>query len=84
MLILLQKLYTEGITLKMNGNREVTIRFQVIFIQGDNLGLHDILGFIERFSGIFFWRFCKIHKSEAKRLYIQNVVNVRNKESYEK
>lgn len=54
-----------GIKVKIN-NKIITIKFQLILILGDNLGLNGILGFVEYFKGNNFCRVCKIFEKKEK------------------
>ncbi|PIK52380.1 hypothetical protein BSL78_10692 [Apostichopus japonicus] len=54
--------------------------FQVI---GDNLGLHNMLGFAGSFSANYYCRFCKVHRMRAEILLQEECNLLRNKISYE-
>lgn len=47
-------------------------RFQFIGFIGDNLGLHQVLGFSESFSANYFCRFCRTHKATTKNMTQEN------------
>ena len=84
MIILLNKLDTEGITLELKENRIINVRFKVANIIADNLGLNGILGFQESFSANHFCRICKLHKTETKKRCHQVDKSLRNLENYKK
>ena len=84
LILLFKQLYSKEITVILKDNRQLRIRFQVVFIQGDNLGLNGILGFNESFSSNVFCRFCKVHKSETKTPCIQVNEKLRNEKNYER
>ena len=84
MISLLNNLYSEGVTLELEGNRRIVVRFKVVGILGDNLGVNSILGFAQGFTANYFCRFCKIHKSEAKSLCSEKKDYLRNEQNYDK
>ena len=71
-------LQSEG--LSINGKR---ILFKFAGVTGDNLGLNEILGFVESFSANFSCRICKMHKREMKKTVLEDETLLRNKENYE-
>ena len=84
MIILLNKLDTEGITLELKENRIINVRFKLANIIADNLGLNGILGFQESFSANHFCRICKLYKTETKKRCHQVDKSSRNLENYKK
>jgi hypothetical protein len=54
--------------------------FQVI---GDNLGLHETLGFVGSFSANYPCRFCKAPKEITKKQLVEDVSLLRDKNSFE-
>lgn len=71
-----------GILLKIN-NKVIRVYFMLGLILGDNLGIHEILGFSKSFVANYCCRFCKVHRND---LHIKNSVNeslIRTKEGYE-
>lgn len=77
----LQLLETKGVTLVIEGTH-IQVYFQLALIIGDNLGLHNILGFVESFSGNLCCRFCKITKNMSRKLCYEDVTILRNKINY--
>ena len=71
-------LQTEGLEIK---SRKVYFRF--IGIAGDNLGLHQILGFVESFSANYPCRMCRIDKIQLKTCCVEVPELLRNKDNYE-
>lgn len=53
-------LQSTGIQVVVN-NTIMTVKFQLILILGDNLGLNSIVGFIESFKGLNFCRICRLN-----------------------
>lgn len=76
-------LETEGIQL-MVGSKNIQVYFKLALIIGDNLGLHGILGFVERFSAGFCCRFCKIPKNISCKLCCEDASALRDKVNYVK
>lgn len=66
----LQFLETDGITIKVN-NIQHTIFFKLAVIQGDNLGIHTLLGFSQGFRATYFCRFCKTSKNNTAYQTVQ-------------
>lgn len=58
------------------------IKFQFIGFIGDNLGLHQVLGFTESFSANFHCRFCRANKSQTKCMTMENKHLLRNVQNY--
>ncbi|CAG9818760.1 unnamed protein product [Phaedon cochleariae] len=75
-------LSTEGITIEF-GNTKTKLKFQLILLQGDNLGLHMLLGFSQSFSSNFFCRFCRVHRDVSLKSAKINADERRTKENYE-
>jgi hypothetical protein len=78
----LNYLDTEGITINING-KEIKIYFKLTLIQGDNLGLHSLLGFTQSFNSNYFCRFCKTFRDDTYRQVTLDGRLIRNKENYE-
>lgn len=64
----------------VNGN--VTVRFILGLVLGDNLGLNSLLGFRKSFSSSFFCRFCKSPKKLTYRMKKEEKLYLRNVENY--
>lgn len=60
------------------------VKFHVISITGDNLGLNGILGFVESFIGNYCCRICSVEKKELAGMHTLNRTLLRNVESYNK
>lgn len=78
----LNYLSTEGITLQI-GSKKLKLKFQLLLLQGDNLGLHMLIGFSQSFNSNFFCRFCRTHRDICLKLTDINKVEQRTKENYE-
>lgn len=59
------------------------IKFRVVLILGDNLGLNGILGFVECFTANFHCRFCKKNKHEMHEQVKEDVAALRNEFNYQ-
>jgi len=75
-------LETEGIQLIVN-SEIIQVYFKLALIIGNNLGLHNILGFVESFSADICCRFCKIPKNISRNLCTEDVSALRDKINYE-
>jgi len=75
-------LETEGIQLIVN-SKSIQVYFKLALIIGDNLGLHNILGFVESFLADICCRFCKIPKNISRKLCTEDVSALRDKINYE-
>lgn len=51
-------------------------------ILGDNLCLNSIIEFSKSFSANYYCCFCKVHKSEAKELFVEKKQLMRTIENY--
>ncbi|XP_051167361.1 uncharacterized protein LOC127285403 [Leptopilina boulardi] len=65
------------------GNKVYKIFFQLCLILGDNLGLNEILGFVESFNSGKPCRICKASIDEIKNLINEKDDLLRTKESYQ-
>ncbi|KAL4718620.1 hypothetical protein ACJJTC_004456 [Scirpophaga incertulas] len=77
----LKFLELDGITINVSENT-VKIKFVLMAISGDNLGLHAILGFFESFSATNFCRFCFSNKINSQT-QIEEIDNLRDPSNYE-
>ena len=59
------------------------VKFQLILITGDNLGLNEILGFTESFKTDFFCRICKTTVEDTFTLSKEDESKLRTKCNYE-
>lgn len=64
-------------------NYQGVVKFTVLQIVGDNLGLHGVLGYIESFSGNYVCRFCKADKRVVRSLTLEDLALLRDHNSYE-
>ena len=58
------------------------VKFKFIGFNGDNLGLHSLLGFSESFSADYSCRFCKITKKDLHRSCYLDKTKERNPDNY--
>ena len=77
----LNYLQTQGIELNINGTKK-TVKFQLVLIVGDNLGLNGICEFVESFKANFCCRICSINSEDLGTTSKENVSLLRNKISY--
>lgn len=77
----LQFLEQTGIVITHRG-KEMRIKFVLVLILGDNLGLHTLLGFVENFSATHPCRFCNISKNDLHVQCSDNVQLHRTKDNY--
>lgn len=75
-------LESEGIFVN-TPNYQGVVKFTVIQVVGDNLGLHTVLGYIESFSGNYVCRFCKADKRGVRYLTLEDPALLRDRNSYE-
>lgn len=78
----LKFLYSDGITV-LNGPDNVKIRFILITTIGDNLGVHEMHGFVTFFRAEMCCRFCLIKKGELQTIFNSNDCERRTKDNYE-
>jgi hypothetical protein len=71
-----------GITVTVD-NETKFVRFCLAYVQGDNLGLNELLGFTTSFNAKFNCRFCKADKIEWQNDCDENPLLLRNKNNYE-
>ncbi|XP_058839220.1 uncharacterized protein LOC131694748 [Topomyia yanbarensis] len=64
------------------GNTNVKVHFALMLIQGDNLGIHQMLKFSGSFSANFYCRFCKRSKDQLSKDLIEYETYLRNKDNY--
>lgn len=79
----LQFLQNEGITIEFIGGSK-RVFFIPVLILGDNLGLHEMLGFPKSFNSHYFCRFCLTKHSEINSTYCESDCTLRNVENYVK
>ncbi|XP_044588804.1 uncharacterized protein LOC123267985 [Cotesia glomerata] len=79
----LKSLEENGINICIN-NQQLNIKFVLVAITGDNLGLHSILGFFESFNATNFCRFCLINKADSQNQLSINPELIRSIEEYDK
>jgi len=77
----LQFLEISGIDITAN-NKNYKIFFTLGLIVGDNLGLHTILGFVQRFVACYPCRFCKTYIDVCHTQIVQDDNNLRNTTNY--
>ena len=78
----LNYLQTKEITVTVN-KVEMNVKFQLILILGDNLGLNQIFGFTESFNSNYWCRICKANSNEAKKFTSEQTSVLRTVKNYE-
>ena len=58
------------------------IKFQLILVLGDNLGLNEIFGFVQSFSCNYFCRVCKTTAQETSHLTVEVEEKLRTVHNY--
>lgn len=76
------QLEVEGIVIN-DGESEHQVRFVISLIVGDNLAIHELLGFIKSFNSTLYCRFCCTPKTETKYDTVIRTENLRNMMNYE-
>ena len=76
-------LRTEGIFVNVGGMKR-KVKFQLILILGDNLGLNTIFGFVDSFKSDFSCRICKVTQTESAIMCREDEKFLRTKSNYEK
>lgn len=78
----LRSLETDGIILN-TPNFQGTVKFAVVQVLGDNLGVNAILGYSESFSGNYVCRWCKAHRDVLRVQTSEDVMLLRDIYSHE-
>ncbi|XP_053597917.1 uncharacterized protein LOC103578086 isoform X2 [Microplitis demolitor] len=78
----LENLEKVGIQISIN-NKELNVKFIMVTMSGDNLGLHSVLGFFESFNATNFCRFCLINKTDSRTQVSENTEIIRKVDDYE-
>lgn len=85
--ILIQELIfleTSGVDVNIDGGGNlVNVKFCLVALTGDNLGVHAILGLNESFSSTYYCRFCTSSKTIMKTQTIEYSQSLRLSENYE-
>ena len=77
----LKFLFKHGIYV-MAGDVKYHVRFIMVQILGDNLGLNSLLGYTESFSANHYCRVCRVHKNDVSDLHVEDDTLFRNRENY--
>ena len=64
-------LNAEGILINVDGVTK-RVKFQLLLVLGDNLGLNGILGFVESFRANYFCRICKATSKESSEMCVED------------
>ena len=72
----------KGISIKVK-NETYNIKFQVVLILGDNLGLNGLFGFVESFTANYYCRMCRASCEQASRMTMEDDSLLRNRDNYE-
>jgi len=74
-------LQSDGIKMSICGN-DCEIKFVLVQILGDNLGLNSILGYTESFSANHYCRVCRVNKHNVTRMVVEDKNLLRNTSNY--
>jgi hypothetical protein len=77
----LNGLFDDGVAVQHA--RYEKVKFVPILVIGDNLGVHQLLGFVEGFNATYYCRFCILSKKDAKTGKIPMDSDLRNVSNYE-
>lgn len=58
------------------------LKFHVVALSGDNLGLNSMLGFVESFNSSHYCRMCRSSKIEVQSIFREDASKLRTLESY--
>lgn len=72
-----------GINITTDENVLVNVKFCLVALTGDNLGVHTILGLNESFSSTHYCRFCIDSKTNMNNQTVENPRLIRIKDQYE-
>lgn len=75
-------LQTTGIYVNVN-NVFRHVKFQLVLILGDNLGLNSIFGMVECFKANYFCRICKASFADCAIMIVENNSVLQTRENYE-
>lgn len=73
-----------GITLVVNDNEVIQVYFILCVFLGDNLGVHQLLGFVGGFNANYYCRRCKVYKKDAQKMTTLNPRLFRTRANYER
>ena len=76
-------LQREGISVTTN-NGTYKIKFQLMVVLGDNLGLNGMFGFVESFKARYWCRICRCSSEETSKLTTEDESKLRTVENYNK
>lgn len=77
----LNELSEDGVTIQLP-SYSIKLYFQLSLILGDNLGVHSLLGFTECFNATYFYRFCKVTRSNIANITHESQCELRNLNNY--
>ncbi|XP_023318087.1 uncharacterized protein LOC111694374 [Trichogramma pretiosum] len=83
------KLVDEANDLRQNGvkicvdSKSFVVKFELLLVLGDNLGLNDIFGFTKSFTTDFYCRICKLTNEEASLATIEVKSKIRKRDDYD-
>lgn len=72
----------EGISITID-NQCIQVYFELTIINGDNLGVHSILGLTESFSSNYFCRFCTSSKLDTQKQLSESLETIRQPGNYQ-
>lgn len=75
-------LQSQGIDVNVNGLKHL-VKFRLVLILGDNLGLNGIFGLVESFRANYSCRLCKVSSEESSTMVVEDESKLRTRENYD-
>ncbi|XP_058454051.1 uncharacterized protein LOC131432029 isoform X1 [Malaya genurostris] len=77
-----KRIEENGVEITTEGQTRM-VKFVLVLVQGDNLGIHTMLMFSNSFNANFYCRFCKRHRDLMEHDCDEYIVELRTIENYE-
>lgn len=74
----INKVYVEGMFI-----HNIKLKFRFVGLIGDNLGLHQVLGYVQSFSANYHCRLCRASKDQTRVMTKENSLLLRNLDNFE-
>lgn len=84
-LVIQELLFLEinGLNIATGEGQSINIKFCLVSVTGDNLGVHSIVGLNESFGSTYYCRFCTVLKGDMHTQTTEDSKNLRVKEKYD-
>ncbi|XP_047998826.1 uncharacterized protein LOC125236159 isoform X1 [Leguminivora glycinivorella] len=66
----------------LSNNEKLKVKFYLIALSGDNLGLNSIMGYMESFSASNYCRICTMNKQECQTAISESEEKIRSRANY--